>query len=201
MCLLPMKKRDFIQTAAIQFMPELQWDVDRSIRAAEKLWKKLDERGYGEPRETGPREMPRAYDKLTVEQRAAFDLFWIAFDYKQGKDRAAAAWLKLGDIGKEELSELIHAAKCTAVYRRNNPTVTPKMAEGWLTERRWLDHAVSETEQQQKTDDDSRKKLQSVNAELAHAKRMAEMTGDDFWPNEVKRLTNKLKQLRNEATP
>ncbi len=182
-------------------MPEFQWDVDRSIRAAEKLWRKLDERGYGEPRENGPREVPRAYDKLSTEQKAGFDLFWIAFDYKQARDRAALAWLKLGEIDDNELQQIIAAAKLAAQERKNlAPGISPKMAEGWLTERRWLDSSASETEKTQRAEQERKRHLQKISNDLAHAKNMADMTQDDFWPREVERLTSQLRQLRNEAT-
>jgi hypothetical protein len=195
-----MHKKDFIQAASIQFMPELQWDVDKSIAYAEKLWARLSEKGYGEPKQTGPRETEKAYDKLTPVMKTAFDLFWIAFDYKAGKDGAAARWLQMGELPKAEYDAIIAGAKREAQRRKTLPEgQTPIMAQGWLTGRRWLDHAATPTDQRQQAQGARDLALRKLHGDLAHAKQMRDQIGGDYWQGEVEKLTQQLRDLRDTA--
>jgi hypothetical protein len=195
-----MQKKDFIQTAAIQFMPELQWNVDQSIAYAEKLWTRLSEKGYGDAKPTGPREPEKAYDQLPPVMKTAFDLFWRAFDYKAGKDGAAARWLQLGELPKAEYDAIIAAARQEAQRRKTLPEgQTPIMAQGWLTGRRWLDHAATPTDQRQQAQGARDLALRKLHGDLAHAKQMLEQIGGDYWQGEVDKLTQHLKQLRDSA--
>lgn len=200
-----MQKRDFIQQAVLQFLPQTKkegsdkCDVDLAIAMSEKLWAKLSERGYGDSKPSGQREIPKAYDQLKKNPTmlAAFDLFWIAFDYKSGKDRAAARWLQMGMLQKQEYDQIIAAAKREAVQRKNLPEGrVAKMAEGWLTERRWQDFEETPVDTAQKQQNEQQMKLRQINQDLAHAKRMADDTGDDYWHNEAHKLTEQLRQLR-----
>lgn len=202
-----MQKRDFIQQAVLTFLPQTRHaetgkcDVDLAIAMSEKLWAKLTERGYGDVKPTGQREILKAYDQLakTPTMKAAFDLFWAAFDYKQGRDRAAARWLQMGFIEKAEVDQIIQAAKREAAARKNLPEGrVAKMAEGWLTERRWLDDSETSTDTTQKRHNERLAHRRQVNQDLAHAKRMAEDTGDDYWHNEAHKLTEQLRTLRHE---
>lgn len=201
-----MQKRDFIQQAVLQFLPQTKndetgkWDADLAIAMAEKLWTKLSQRGYGDTKQAGPRDIPKAYDQLAKYpvMKAAFDLFWAAFDYKSGRDRAAARWLQMGQLSKQEYDQIVTAAKREAATRKNLPEGrVPKMAEGWLTERRWLDSAETTTDQAQKQQNQKEQQLRQVNQDLAHAKRMADDTGDPYWHNEAHKLTEQLRQLRD----
>lgn len=201
-----MQKKDFIQQAVLQFLPQTKkqgsdkCDVDLAIAMAEKLWAKLSERGYGDSKPTGPRDIPNAYDQLKKQpvMKAAFDLFWAAFDHKQGRDRAAARWLQMGQQTKQEYDKIIAAAKRAAAERKNLPEgQVAKMAEGWLTERRWLDSAETSTDAAQKQQNQRDQQLRQVNQDLAHAKRMVSDTGDDYWHNEVNKLTEQLRQMRD----
>ena len=193
-----MQKRDFIQQAAIEFLPQTNWDLDKAISFAEKLWHRLNERGHGEPQKTGPREIARAYDKLNPIMKTAFDLFWLAFDYKRGKDEAAAAWLQLGEQTKNQYDAIIKAAKHAAQDRKNLPAEqVPIMAQGWLNKRRWLDIQTSGVEQQHKKTDEKHQQIQKITGELNHAKNMLQQTGDDYWHTLADTLTDQLKQLRS----
>lgn len=201
-----MQKRDFIQQAVLQFLPQTKqaetgkYDVDLAIAMAEKLWARLSERGYGDSKPTGQREIPKAYDQLKKypAMLAAFDLFWMAFDYKSGKDRAAGRWLQMGMLEKQEYDQIIQAAKREAAQRKNLPEGrVAKMAEGWLTERRWLDGAETTTDQAQKQQNQREQQLRQINQDLAHAKRMADDSGDPYWYGEAEKLTEQLRQLRN----
>jgi hypothetical protein len=69
-----------------------------------------------------------------------FERFWEAFGYRKGKAEAADAWL---DLKPDEATteEIVKGAQTEA---RNRPSLiqagyTPKMAQGWLTGRRWED--------------------------------------------------------------
>lgn len=195
-----MQKRDFIQQAVIGFMPALDWDFDKAVKYAEKAWFKLGDRGYGDTKPTGQRDIPKAYDQLAKHpvMKAAFDLFWAAFDYKSGRDRAAARWLQMGEQSKQEYDKIVQAAKREAVMRKNLPEGrVAKMAEGWLTERRWQDYEETGTETAQKQQNQQQQQLRQINQDLAHAKRMADDTGDDYWHNEAHKLTEQLRTLRN----
>lgn len=74
--------------------------------------------------------------KLSGKKLRDFNKFWEAFAYKEGRAAAAGAWLGIPDTMTPEFMDLIiYAAERTANDRRAN--VTPKMAQGWITERRW----------------------------------------------------------------
>jgi len=200
-----MQKRDFIQQAVLQFLPQTKnegtgkYDVDLAIAMAEKLWRKLSECGYGDTRPSGQREIPNAYDQLSKQplMKAAFDLFWAAFNYKQGRDRAAARWLQMGLLSKQEYDQIVIAAKREAAARKQLPEGrVAKMAEGWLTDRRWLDASETSTETMQKQRNQREQDMTRINQDLAHAKSMAEQTGEEYWKNEASKLTEQLRKLR-----
>ena len=81
--------------------------------------------------------------KLVGKRLETFEAFWSAFDYKRGKAEAADAWLEITTLTDTIVKEVITAAEAEASRR---PEViaqghTPKMAQGWLTARRWEDEA------------------------------------------------------------
>lgn len=193
-----MKKRDFIQKACIQFMPETQWDINKSIQYAEKLWLKIDEKGYGDPKTNGQQEIIRGYDKLEGLMKTAFDLFWLAFDYKKGKDEAAAKWLQMGELNKGEYDKIIAAAKRAATARKSLPEgQVAIMAQGWISKRRWLDSEESTTEEKERHTSQLQAEEQGLRQNLAAAKRMVELTKEQVWQDQVDQLTEKLRLLRD----
>ena len=71
----------------------------------------------------------------------AFDQFWDAFAYKKGKGGAEKAWNAIPQLTDELLQKILEAARKEAAQR---PALieagrTPKMAQGWISERRWED--------------------------------------------------------------
>lgn len=87
-----------------------------------------------------------------------FERFWQAFDYRKGKAEAADAWLDLKP--DEDLAEeIISGAEAEANKRPSliQAGYTPKMAQGWLTGRRWEDEDFTVT--QKPADGPQRKKL------------------------------------------
>ncbi len=192
-----MKNRDFIQQAVIEFLPQLNWDIDKAIAYAEKLHKRLDEKGYGDSKPTGPREIKKPYEKLKPAMKTAFDRFWLAFDYKHGKAQAAGVWLQMGELNKQQYDQIIKAAKQEAQRRKQLPEgMTPIMAQGWLSQERWQDFEETGTEKQKKQQDQTAAKIREITSALNHAKAMNAKTEDEYWPKEVQRLTEQLKQLR-----
>ncbi|WP_421902247.1 hypothetical protein [Maridesulfovibrio sp.] len=83
--------------------------------------------------------------KLTGKRLTSFLMFWEAFDYKKGKAEAADAWIDIPSLTDSLVTQVCEAAKHEAVRRtgiveRGN---TPKMAQGWLSGRRWEDEDVA----------------------------------------------------------
>lgn len=199
------KKRDFVQQASIEFLPHCHWNVDKSIQYAEKLWLRLTEKGLGDIKTTGPREPAKAYDRLNPLQKTAFDLFWLVYDYKAGRDKAAASWLALGELDKHEYDAIISAAKIEAEQRKSLPEGrVPKMAQGWLSERRWLDRKRSETEKKVEKKEILRQQIAKLQGELAHAENMLQLsqsnrsypTGQcDYWAGVRDRLKTEMEKI------
>lgn len=71
----------------------------------------------------------------------SFERFWRAFDYPRGKSEAADAWYDIQPMTHALVAQIVEAAEREASVR---PALvasgrTPKMAQGWLTGRRWED--------------------------------------------------------------
>ncbi|HEU6436596.1 MAG TPA: hypothetical protein VE028_04030 [Nitratidesulfovibrio sp.] len=91
------------------------------------------------PPETGYRtKKGRILDGKRLD---AFERFWSAFAYAKGKAEAADAWLDIPQLTEALVARIVAAAEREAAAR---PTLlasgrTPKMAQGWITARRWED--------------------------------------------------------------
>ena len=83
---------------------------------------------------------------LKGKQLLQFNQFWETFDYKKGKAEAIDAWLDLGNISDSLLEKILagarHAKQERPLLKKKNQT--PKMAQGWLSGRRWEDQTESE---------------------------------------------------------
>lgn len=79
--------------------------------------------------------------KLTGKRLETFNLFWNAFDYKTGKAEAADSWLDIPAMTDNLVQRIVGAAKQEAMRRPDLRATgkTPKMAQGWLSARRWED--------------------------------------------------------------
>lgn len=82
--------------------------------------------------------------KLTGKRLIAFNEFWEAFDYKKGKAEAADAWHDILNLTPTLAAEIVAAAGREAAVRPGQILngKTPKMAQGWLTARRWEDEVI-----------------------------------------------------------
>jgi len=78
--------------------------------------------------------------KLKDKQLKAFEIFWEEFNYKASKAEAADSWLDL-KVNKDMFPEIIKGARREAAQRQRliDTGHTPKMAQGWLSSRRWED--------------------------------------------------------------
>ena len=82
--------------------------------------------------------------KLTGKRLDTFNRFWKSFDYRKGKAESADAWLDIPELTDTLVNQICHAAEQEAARR---PFIvasgkTPKMAQGWLSGRRWEDDLV-----------------------------------------------------------
>lgn len=84
--------------------------------------------------------------KLNGKRFQSFTLFWDAFDYKQGKREAADAWYDIPQLTESLVAQIVQAAKAEAANRKEliAKGKTPKMAQGWISGRRWEDEQLPE---------------------------------------------------------
>lgn len=73
-----------------------------------------------------------------------FSRFWEAFGDKRGKEPAWRAWRKIKGLDLVLAEAIIAGARR---YAQQRPAIverkgTPKMAEGWLSDRRWEDESA-----------------------------------------------------------
>jgi len=81
--------------------------------------------------------------RLSGKRLESFERFWSAFDYKHGKAEAADAWMSIPMLTDAIVDRIVAAA---SMERSRRPDIikqnkTPKMAQGWLSGRRWEDEA------------------------------------------------------------
>lgn len=87
---------------------------------------------------------------LAGKRLEAFNRFWTAFAYQRGKAEAADAWLDVPEFTSGTLDKIVEAALMEAERR---PSIiaqgrTPKMAQGWISGRRWEDDQKSDNDLQ-----------------------------------------------------
>jgi len=83
--------------------------------------------------------------KLTGKRLETFNRFWDAFDYKKGKAPAADSWLDIPELTDSLVLKILDAARKEARARDDllKAKGTPKMGQGWLSERRWEDEGFA----------------------------------------------------------
>lgn len=79
--------------------------------------------------------------KLTGKRKTSFLRFWDAFGDKRGKVGAIDAWAAIPELTDALVERIVSAARRYAALRLELEArgATPKMAQGWLTDRRWED--------------------------------------------------------------
>jgi hypothetical protein len=187
-----MNKVQFVQEMIIRTCPG-QDKLAPAIAHAEWLWAELSKAGYGD-KVTKPKKSrglkEDSYGKLDKRQTHYFERFWVAFDHKVGKSEAAEAWLAMVDHSDAMYKRIIAAAGKEA--RRDHGDTTRKMAQGWLNGTRWRDH-----------DPDPERRDQSAfltaNSELNGIKALYAATKDEALLPSIKKLEDRIRQLRDEA--
>lgn len=88
---------------------------------------------------------PTPTPTLTLSKKEScaksFAEFWEAFDDKRGKEPALRSWKAIRGYDSALHAEIIAGARRYAAVRPGilEGGTTPKMAQGWLTDRRWED--------------------------------------------------------------
>jgi hypothetical protein len=100
---------------------------------------------YTEPRHSMPSYLTKKKRKLTGKRLETFNKFWNIFDYKKGRAEAADSWLDIPLLTDSIVADIFLGAKAEAIVRQRllDTGKTPKMAQGWLSGRRWEDPAVT----------------------------------------------------------
>jgi len=82
--------------------------------------------------------------KLSGKKLQLFNSFWGAFNYKKGKAEAVDAWLDIEGLDTELVGKIMAGAEREAAARPEllERGLTPKMAQGWLSGRRWEDEVA-----------------------------------------------------------
>lgn len=80
----------------------------------------------------------------TPKREKQFNKFWDAFAYKSGRAPTLKAWMKISGYDGELFAQIIVGAERDAAARPDLIANggTPKMAQGWITDRRWEDEVI-----------------------------------------------------------
>lgn len=75
------------------------------------------------------------------KRESQFNEFWGVFAYKNGRVPALKAWGKISGYDDALFVQILAGAKRDAAARPDLTArgITPKMAQGWITDRRWED--------------------------------------------------------------
>ena len=87
-------------------------------------------------------EVDKEEKKKHAKKEIWFEDFWNNFADKRGKSDALNSWLKIKILDEDLADQIIQGAKDYAKHRDNVLTPnksTPKMAQGWLSGKRWED--------------------------------------------------------------
>ena len=92
--------------------------------------------------------------RITGKRLETFMLFWEVFDFKRGKAEATDVWLDIPTLTDKIVNEIVLAAKAEAKRRPDLKSNggKPKMAQGWLSGKRWEDEAEKQETKKQYVD-------------------------------------------------
>ena len=192
-----MNKAEIIRLMAATLLPHTgesgRWSLDDAIRYAEAIYQRT---GGDQPAgKYGQRKTENNISQMTTQQKTDFERVWNSYNHKHGKQRAAARWVEINP-DKATVERILKAATADAAIHRPQGQVR-KYLEGWLADSRWEDYQTQQPTQQ----DQAAKAMQQIAQELAHAKRMTGMDeNSEYWAEQTELLTNKLTQMRKEAT-
>lgn len=184
-----MSKKRFVQSVIIRSLPELK-KTSEAISYAEKLWDKLSQHGYGADKTNEPRENIDYYQALNEKQAHWFKRFWIVFNYKHGRDGAAKSWGELGELNDADYKTICAAAEKEA--QRQLDGRTRKMAQGWLTEKRFNDYEpVKRAKNEVKNH-----LITGLNNQLNGVKKLYEASKDEALLDQITELEKAIKNAR-----
>ena len=187
-----MSKRRFVQAVVVRKLPAVE-QLPEVVVYAEQLWNGLTQRGYGAESGKEPRVSDDWLAKLNPAQREAFDVFWNAFAHKHDRNGAAMRWHQLGVLSRAEYQVIISAARAEA-GRVLQPGQVRKMAQGWLFEKRWLDHAAKPAVDAKAG---AAVEYNNLSRELVGLRSLFESSGDPALAGQIAALEAKLKFVRD----
>jgi hypothetical protein len=137
-----MRKRDFLAHWLIRTAPTTEREISDRLDQGERMYAAFE--AHHAPKEmkpAGPHQRANHVAALSEWQKAAFEQFWTAYDYKQGKNDAAGVWCLL-DPDWTLVERICAAARAEASRWRDAPPQgqTRIYAQGWLSARRWEDY-------------------------------------------------------------
>ena len=82
--------------------------------------------------------------EYSSKRETQFEEFWDAFAYKKGREPALKSWGKIVGYGDALFAQILAGAERDAAARPEliESGGTPKMAQGWITDRRWEDEEL-----------------------------------------------------------
>lgn len=187
-----MTKAEFIQQIIIRTCPGKE-KIQPAIAHGESLWDELTKAGYGDKKPTKPKQSrglkDDAYTRLNHRQKAFFDKFWDAFDYKAGKNEAAQRWAELGDPTDDGYQKIIAAAIKEA--RRDRGEQSRKHAQGWLGDLRWMDYDTAGGKQ-------DNREFMRLNSELNGLKQLQASCPSDSLKASIEKIETQMAGLRGK---
>lgn len=180
----------------VAWAPFLEWDMDKTIRWAERAWDVLSEHGYGPLSPETPRAQVDWYTRLGTDQRNLFDRFWAAFA-RRGDSRAKAAqvWAQIAPA-PDLAAAIIHGAAQEAAAPRR-PDEVRKMAQGWLNERRWESYSQPEP----RPSDTRAAQERELRGELATLERLSRAGQGATFAAQIIRIRQDLAALCPSSSP
>lgn len=87
-------------------------------------------------------------ESIYSKKEEKFNLFWDIFGWKRGRSKALEAFMKI-NLTDDVFEKILSGAKAYAQHRLAliAKDSTPKMAQGWLNDRRWEDEITEYQEQ------------------------------------------------------
>lgn len=99
--------------------------------------------GFSKRRKAGMLQLELYSKEYTLKRGSQFKEFWDGFAYKNGRAPALKAWMKIEGYDDALFAQILAGARREAAARPGliARDLTPKMAQGWITDRRWEDEA------------------------------------------------------------
>lgn len=126
---------------------EMQCECNADVRKDDSLIPDSKNKTFSASDDAESVYMTKKNRRLEGKRLQSFDQFWAAFDYKRGRAEAADAWLDIPTLTEKVVAQIVAAAKVEASKREEliKQGTTPKMAQGWLSGRRWEDADIRVT--------------------------------------------------------